>query len=192
MVRDIDEVMSEYEKKREAERRVFLEKCKSKVTDGELLYYMLVRYVADRFNISTSTYQPIPNAVYDILDYYINEVEDESIIEWLHKNDSPFIRKAKDMRSIFPEFKYLDDDKQIMETANEIYGLDLIYDYEFDAIDYVYSYSFDFNSFEPLDLGEVKGLKDDIRVLQKYGVDTSDLEVKIEGFGLPKEILERL
>ncbi len=181
-----DEFMSEYEKEREIERQNFLSKCLDKVDGGEFAYDLLVLAVCKRFKLDVNF---IPSVAYIMVEYFVDNVE-ESFYKWVNRNDAPFIRPFYNLKKIFPEFAELvDDDREIVKLANEIYGLDL--DYDFDA-DYVYSFSFDFNSFTPLNIKEIKDLKNEIQFCKKYGVDCNELEEKLLGYGLNEEQLELL
>ena len=55
-----------------------------------------------------------------------------------------------------------------------------------------YSYSFDFNSFTPIPIKEIYEIKQEIAILSKYAVDTSALEAKIDSYGLPENVIQRL
>ena len=54
------------------------------------------------------------------------------------------------------------------------------------------SYSFDFNSFKPLPVSEIKAIKEERKVLNKYGLDVSELDKKLSNYGLTEEELEMI
>ncbi len=193
MCDDFEKEMEEYERKREEERQAFLQKCHDKITDGGIVYQGLAFIIAHRFKITEAYHgSGFHDVVYRILNHYVEEV-DEDFETWLHKDDGPFVRPAKTMVNIFPEFKKISNKpRKIMEIANEMYGLDLQYDHCEYHGDYVYSYSFDFNSFTPINVDEVVKLKEEITILKSYGHPTDELEAKLQGYGFTPEQLERL
>lgn len=179
----------DYKKQQEEERKAFFQKCSDKIRDGEFIYQLLADFIAKRFKVDIKYCNESP--VYAILNHYIDNVE-EDIVEWLYKNNAPYIVKASQMPIIFHEFKELGDNKAIMEMANKIYNLNLEYHYgecSYDD-DYVFAYEFDFNSFTPINLNEVIQLKREIDVLKKYNHNTDKLESKLKDFNLPKEVLD--
>ena len=180
--------LEEKRRKEEEERLAFLDKCLSKLTDPELAYRCLSLRVAQRFKIKED-YMGFPNSVYAILNYWVDEV-DEDFEFWLNKDDAPFIRKAKELYKIFPEFSFETDLRKKVELINKVYGLELYYDGDEWTDNYVYSYSFDFNSFTPLPVKKIHNLKEEIKVLEKHGADTSSLIKELEEFGLPDDVLE--
>ena len=185
--------MEDYERKREEERLAFLQKCHDKITDGSVVYQGLAFIVAHRFRLTEAYHgSGFPEVVYDILNHYVDEV-DEDFNTWLHKDDGPFVRPAKDAVRIFPEFKRITTNaRKIVEIANEMYGLNLEYSHCDYHGDYFFSYSFDFNRFTPINVDEVIELKQEIATLQKYGNPTDELEKKLKGYGFTQEQLERL
>lgn len=179
-----DKEMEEYRREQELERQKFLDKCVSKIDDGELAYSLLVLAVCERFKLDV---RYPPSVAYIMVEHFVENVE-EPFNEWVNKNDAPFIRPFSSLKKIFPEFKGIaKNDYGIVKLANEIYNLDL--DYDFDA-DYVYSFSFDFNSFVPLDMNEIKNLKTEIMFCEKYNIDCSSLKEQLMGYGLTEEQLE--
>ncbi len=190
---DLDKEMEEYERKKEEERLAFLQKCHDKIKDGRTVYEGLSFIIAHRFRIDESYHgSGFHDVVYDLLNHYVEEV-DEDFRTWLFKDDGPFVRPAKDMVKIFPEFKRISNKpRKLVEIANELYGLDLKYAPNEYYGDYVYSYSFDFNSFTPINVAEVVELKQEIATLEKYGNDASELKTKLRGYGFTDEQLEML
>lgn len=190
---DFEEKMKEYERKREEERLAFLKKCHDKITDDGLVYLGLSHILAHRFRIE----EPYPGAdyppvVYDLLNYYVDHV-DGDFMKWLHSDDGPFVKTPKEILKIFPEFTGISSNaRKVMKIANALYGLDMKYSGDDWYGDYIFSYSFDFNSFTPVDIDEVKKLKDEIAILEKHGVDTSELETKLQSYGFTDEQLEKI
>ena len=179
----------ERKRKQEEERKAFFQKCSDKIRDGEFIYDLLAKFLAKRFNVNIEYACESP--IYAILNHYVDNVE-EDFLEWVYKDNAPYIVKASQMPKIFHEFKALGNNKAIMEMANKMYNLNLEYCYgecSYDD-DYVFAYEFDFNSFTPINLDEVIQLKREIDVLKKYNHDTSELESKLKGFNLPQDILD--
>lgn len=189
----LEEEMRKWEEEREKERLAFLKKCHEKITDDSTVYLGLSYIIANRFRISESYHgSGFHDVVYDILNYYVDNV-DEDFMKWLHKDDGPFVKTPKQILKIFPEFSCITDSAfEIMKIANQMYGLDMKYDSNDYHGTYIYAYSFDYNSFTPVDIEAVKSLKDEIKVLEKHGVDTSDLQAKLESYGFTKEQLEMI
>lgn len=193
---DIEKQLEQYkierekeEIKKEEERKVFFQKCSDKIRNGEFIYDLLANFLAKRFNMDIKySYE---NPIYAILNHYINNVE-EDFLDWIYKDNAPYVVKASKMPKIFHEFKELGDNKAIMEMANKVYNLNLKYHYgecSYDD-DYVFAYEFDFNSFTPINLDEVIQLKREIDVLKKYNHNTDELESKLKDFNLPQDILD--
>lgn len=164
----------------------FMQTCANKINDGELIYRAMGLFIAKRFHVEIPKWGDIGGGVWAILNHYIEEV-DEDFESWLNKDDAPMIRPLSELRKIFPEFKYIEDDNKLIETANKVYGLTMDIDGE-----YFYSLSFDFNSFTPIDVGDIDTLKKDMEVLQKYGYPTDEIEAKIANYGFDPEIMEVL
>lgn len=183
---DIDSIIEEDRRKRQKEYDDFMETCKNKITDGGLIYRSLALFIAKRFQVKISPYAhcDLPDCVYHILNYYVEEV-DEDFEKWLNKNDAPLIRPKHQLRKIFHEFDFISDDKKLVDTVNKVYGLDLNLD-----SDYIYTNSFDFNSFVPINVEEIHNIKEDINTLRKYNYPTIELEEKLKDFNLPDEIIE--
>ena len=151
---------------------------------------MLALYIAKRYDIDTDF--TLPEPIYIILNHYVENV-DENIEEWLHKDNAPLLRNKNEIKKIFPEIAEItDNNRKIVEIANQIYDLDLVYYEDMFEIPYLYSLEFDFNSFTPINIKEIKELKSEIKTLQKYNVDTTELENKLKDFGLTKEQIEAL
>lgn len=186
MVDDIEAYMEQRRVEKERRYETFMKTCRDKITDGDVIYRALALFIAKRFDIEIPCYGDVDGSVYCILNHYVEEV-DEDFETWLNKDDGPMIRPMKQLRKIFPEFSFIESDVEIMKTANKIYGLDLDY-----TEDYFFSFSFDFNSFTPIDVGEIHAIKEDIKILQRYGHPTDELEEKLNSFGLDPEILEAI
>lgn len=165
----------------------FTETCSSKINQGDIIYKSVALYIAKRFNVKIHDYcyAELPNCVYHILNYYIDNVEGVRIDDWLNQNDAPLIRGRKELRKIFPELKFIDDDSKLIKIVNNIYNLDLKLDGE-----YFYTMSMDFESFVPIKIDEIIILKNDISVLKKYGYPTGELEEKLNEYGLTLDELE--
>lgn len=186
---DIEKEMSEYQKKKEEKRKQFFKKCSDKIRKGELIYQALALYIAKRYNIDTNY---LPNVIYIILNHYIENIE-EDFETWIHKENSPLLRPAEQLPKIFPEIAVITtSEEQIIKIANNLYNLNLKYFNEEFCERYVYSLEFDFNSFTPININKVKELKEEIRILKKYGNETKELEEKIKNFGLTEEQIELL
>ena len=182
---DFEREIQKIREEEERERQAFLQKALSKMT-GEMAYQSLLMLICKRFKLDKGYYTP--EVAYVLVDHFINNV-DEPFERWIHKNDSPFVRKLSDAKRIFHEFSFLEDDEKIVELANKVYNLDLKIDYD-EYHPYMYSLSFDFNSFTPINIDGIKELKAEISVLEKHGIDCTDLYEQLNGFGLTEEQLE--
>ena len=180
-------------RKEQKEKRLSLyDKCASKITDSSLIYQMCALRIMQRFELDLRWDNYPPYVCYKILDYYIENV-DEDFGEWLYRDDAPLIRPVSDLRKIFPELILYNEIKnqEIIDLANTLYNVGLHLDTNDHRI-YIYSYSFDFNSFTPIPIKEIYEIKQEIAILLKYGVDTSALEAKIDSYGLPENVIQRL
>lgn len=186
MVLDIDEFMEQERQKREEEHDVFMKTCREKITDGDLVYRALALFIAKRFDVDIPSYGDMNGSVYIILNHYVEEV-DEDFETWLNKENAPLIRRKNELREIFPEFSFMVKDSDIVEAVNKIYGLNI----ELRG-DYFYSLEFDFNSFVPIDVGEIHALKEEKKTLEKYGMPTDEVDEKLDSFGLDPEIMEAI
>lgn len=186
MVFDIDAYMEERRAEEEKKHEDFMQKCRDKITDGDVIYRALALFIAKRFDVEIPHYRGVDGSVYHILNYYIENV-DEDFETWLNKEDAPMIRPISQLRKIFPEFDFMESEYKILKTVNKVYNLDLDYTEE-----YIYSLSFDFNSFTPIDVSEIHEIKEEIKTLQKYGYPTDELEEKLNSFELDPEILEAI
>lgn len=191
MCKDFEKEMNEYEKKRETKRQAFLKKGVNKIKDnGSLVYKSLALYITDRYDIYSDF--KLPTVVYELLNHYIDNV-DEDFEEWLHKDNSPLIRKSREIPKIFPEITEITTNKKkIVEIANNIYGLNLEYYTDYYDTPYLFSLEFDFNSFTPININEIKQLKEEIKILKKHNVDTEELELKLSSYGLTSEQIDEL
>lgn len=185
---DIDKFMEEYHKEKELKRQKFLEKCLSKITDGELAYDLLKLKLCERFDIDTDVHPP--EVIYIVLNHFVENV-DEPFMEWLTKDDAPLIRPVSHLKTIFPELTVITENKyKLVELANKIYGLDLEVSEEYMGSDYIYSLSFDFNSFTPLPVDDVVELAREIEFCKKYNIDSDELTDKIKSYNIPKQALD--
>ena len=191
-----DDFMDEWEKeleenrsKLEEERLAFLDKCLSKLTDPNLAYRCLALRLGERFEISSDYSNEFPDAVYSVLNYWVDEV-DEDFETWINKDDAPFIRKAEELNKIFPEFSFETSLRKKVELINKVYGLELMLSENCWGKKYVYAYSFDFNSFTPINVKKIHELKNEIEVLKKHNADTTSLEEELKEFNLPSDVLE--
>lgn len=181
---DFEKYLEEKRQKEQREYEKFMKTCKDKITDGDVIYRALALFIAQRFKVEIPSYGDIDNSVYHILNHYVEEV-DEDFEKWLNKDDAPLIRSRKQLRKIFPEFKFIKSDKKLVETVNTIYNLNLELSER-----YIYSLSFDFNSFVPINVDEIHKIKEEIKVLKKYGHSTKELEDKLAEFKIKPEIME--
>lgn len=181
---DIDKAMQKYREIEEQKHLAIIDKCASKITDNDLIYRMCALRIMQRFELQFGWDGETPYICYEILNYYIEEV-DEDFETWLYSDYSPLVRPLSHLRRIFPELLLYNDisDKEIIDLVNKVYDIDLKLN-----DNYIYSYSFNFNSFKPIPAQEVHRIKEEIAILLKYNVDTSALEAQIESYGLPEEI----
>lgn len=191
---DFEKYIAEKREQEEKERQAFMDKCASKIRDGKFIYHLLGLALCERFRLKLSYNGEPPSVVWGIVNYYVDNI-DEDWIEWLIKDDAPIIKPVSHIKKIFPELAIIKDDVyEIINLANKLYNLDIKTDY--DCVDgygeYFYAYSFDFNSFKPLPVDEIKAIKGEIDVLNKYGYDTSKLDEKLSNYGLTEEELEAI
>lgn len=181
---DIDRAMQKYREIEEQKHLAIIDKCASKITDNDLIYRMCALKIMQRFELQLRWDGEAPYICYEILNYYIEEV-DEDFEAWLYSDNAPLVRPLSHLRRIFPELILHNDitDREIIDLVNKVYGIDLRLD-----DDYIYSYSFNFNAFKPIPAQEVHKIKEEIAILLKYDVDTSALEAQIESYGLPEEV----
>ncbi len=196
-INDFEDYREFFEAKRELEeqeRLQFLKDTREKVykcNDGEFHYRLLVLRVCQRYKLSL---EYVPDAVYIVVNNYIEKMDDISFEEYLCGPSAPLIRPVKEVRKIFHEFSFLETNKEIVDLANKVYGLNLkIVNSGSYEPPYLFSESFSFESFTPINIDEVKTLKDELTILKKYDASNKaiqELKDKINGFGLSKEILE--
>ena len=171
----------------------FFNKCSNKINDGEFIYHLLGLALCERFKLKLRYDGEPPYVVWGIVNHYVDNI-DMDWVEWLTSDDAPFIRPVGQLKRIFPELaKIYNNETEIVELANKIYGLDLHLDNEgcyHDYPEYVYSLSFDFNSFKPLPIEEIKDIKTEKETLNKYGYDVSELDKKLSSYGLTEDELE--
>lgn len=196
-INDFEDYREFFEAKRELEeqeRLQFLKDTREKVykcNDGEFHYRLLVLRVCQRYKLSP---EYVPNAAYAVVNDYIEKMDDISFEEYLCGPSAPLIRPVKEIRKIFHEFSFLKTNKEIVDLANKVYGLNLkIVSNGSYGDSYLFSESFSFESFTPINIDEVKTLKDELTILKKHDASNKaiqELKDKINGFGLSKEILE--
>lgn len=162
----------------------FMKQCSKKINEGDLIYRAMALFIAHKYDVNIPSWGDVDGSVYHILNHYIEEV-DEDFEEWLNKDDAPLIRSRKELRKIFPEFKFIKSDRELVESVNKIYNLNLQLSNEC-----IYSLSFDFNTFTPINVDEIHQIKQEIKVLKKYGYPTTELEEKLQEYNLGTEILE--
>ena len=181
----------QYEARRKMERQYHTKLISDTVGhDGELLFELLTMKVAQRFGLLHDTYEYSP--CYKIVNHYINNDVTLGFSEWLYSDKAPFVCSTSRIGKYFPEFKRLGkSDYQIVKLANKVYKLDLKVD-DCGFTSYVYAYELDLNSFTPIQFDEVNALKQEIMFCKKYGVETTELEDKLSGYGLSLEELEDL
>ena len=190
---DFEEKMEEYRRKREEERLAKLKRLQDKITDPQTTYLGLAHIVADRFRI-TQAYpgSGYSDVVYILLNHYTEEVE-EDFMTWLYRDDGPFVKSPRELLKIFPEFTTISDNAhEVMKMANSVYGLDLQYSSCEWHGDYIYSFQFSYDNFTPINIDEIVEVKREISFCEKYNLDTTALEKKLEGYGLTVEQLEKL
>lgn len=192
-IMNFEEKMSEYEKKREEKRLAFLKKGADKIRDEDnLLYRLMALHLSQRFEIGLDWNNEPHGVVYRILNHYIDNI-DEPWEKWLNKNNAPIIKPIKEIKRYFPELREItDDEKEIIRIANNIYNLNIETDDDGFDVDYFYAYEFDFDSFTPIDIKQVKELKTEKCVLSKYEYDTSEIDEKLNSFGLTEKQLKEL
>ena len=192
---DIDKYMEQVklEEERQREKELQLFSNKVRFTDNETLYHAYLLLICERFNLLFD--YNIPHVAYLLLDYYIANVS-ESFMKWLYNTQGPFVRKGDEIKRIFHEIPY-ENLSDLIDSVNVLYNLDLHISDEYDCCEgygenYVYSFSFDFNSFTPINVKEIRELKNEIAVLEKYGYNVSSLEDKIQSYGLSEEQLDKI
>ena len=155
--------------------------------DGRLIWELMSLKVAQRFGIGLDNVMHSPCHLIAL--HYI-ESEDIGLdfVEWLYCDNAPFLKPLHKIGKYFPELKpFAKDDREIVRLANKVYGLELKVDEDW-YTEYVYAYGLDFNSFTPVNLGEVNELKREIDFCKKYGLETGELEEKLSDYGLPVDI----
>lgn len=187
---DFEKYIAEKREQERKEKQAFMDKCANKIRDGKFIYHLLGFALCERFKLDLRYNGEPPYVVWDIINYYVDNI-DEDWVDWLTKDDAPIIRPLSHLRKIFPELASIKkDDEDIVDLANKLYNLDIKTDYDGYSSKYFYAYSFDFNSFKPLPVDEIKAIKREKDVLDKYGYDVSELDKKLSSFGLTEEELE--
>ena len=194
----IDEEMEKYDEEQEEEYIRFHEKAKSKI-DTFLAYNLLCLRAAERYNIPIKgSYYPdqdFPEPIYIIVNNFVENIDDRTFEKYLRGKGAPLLREETEIRKIFPEFNFLENNQEIIDLANKIYDLDLHLWIPYYGKGYVYSLSFDFESFTHIKLDKAKKLKDEIRVLEDHNVSEDiikPLRDELAEFGLSEKILKEL
>lgn len=192
---DIEEYLRQKREEEEKERLAFLDRCANKVKDNsDLIYRLLALGLCSRFNLKLDYNGEPPYVVYGILNYFVDNVDIEWD-EWLYSDDAPLIRPIDELKKVFPELASItSDNEEIVKLANKLYNLDIKTDYDcfYDCSKYFYANSFNFNDFTPINVSEIKKLKNEKEVLIKYGQDVSEIDKKLSEFGLTEEELEAI
>lgn len=192
---DFEEYLRQKRVEEEKERLAFLDKCANKVKDdSDLIYRLLALGLCSRFNLELNYNGEPPYVVYGILNYFVDNV-DMGWDDWLYSDDAPLIRPINELKKVFPELALIyDNEEDIVKLANKLYDLDIKTDYDsiYEYGKYFYANSFNFNSFTPINVSEIKKLKDEKETLIKYGHDVSKIDKKISEFGLTKEEIEAI
>lgn len=184
---EFEEYIRKSEDRRELKRQKYFKQIADNVRDGALILKGMSLIVAQRFGVSADEEEYSP--CWRIAEHYAFSDDIEcNFVEWLHCDDAPFLCYLFNIVDYFPEFKGIaKSNKEIVKLANQVYGLDLeIEDYYHD---YVYSFSLNFNSFVPIDLKKLIDLKQEIDFCRKYGLETEELESKLEDYGVSYEAL---
>lgn len=183
---DFEKAVAEMEAKREREYNKFMNTCRDKITSGDLIYRALALFIAKTFKVEIPSYGDIGGGVYTILNHYIEEV-DEDFETWLTKDNGPMIRPIRDLKRIFKELDFIEDNRELAKKANELYNLEIEIDH---TEEYMYALQFDFNSFTPIDVKKAYQLKEDKKILEKYGMPTDEVDKKLEELKIPQDIME--
>ena len=192
---DINEFLKRKREEEEKERLAFLDRCANKVKDNsDLIYRLLALGLCSRFNLKLDYNGEPPYVVYGILNYFVDNVDIEWD-EWLYSDDAPLIRPIDELKKVFPELASItSNNEEIVELANKLYELEIETDYDCCSgySKYFYANSFNFNDFTPINVSEIKKLKNEKEVLIKYGQDVSEIDKKLSEFGLTEEELEAI
>ena len=192
---DIEEYLRQKREEEEKERLAFLDRCANKVKDNsDLIYRLLALGLCSRFNLKLDYNGEPPYVVYGILNYFVDNVDIEWD-EWLYSDDAPLIRPIDELKKVFPELASItSNNEEIVELANKLYELEIETDYDCCSgySKYFYANSFNFNDFTPINVSEIKKLKNEKEVLIKYGQDVSEIDKKLSEFGLTEEELEAI
>lgn len=192
MIDDFDKYLEEKREKERIERKKFFDKCASKITDGKFIYHLLGLALCERFKLDLNYNGEPPNVVWNIVNYYVDEIN-EDYVDWLVRDDAPIIRPISDLKRIFPEIALIkNNENEIIELANRLYGLEIKTDCSGYSTSYFYAYKFDFNSFVPLPIDEIKSIKKEIEILTKYGFNVTELNEKLSEYGLTEDELEMI
>lgn len=155
---------------------------------GRQIYRALLRRTKKVYNCHSEV-------AYKIVNYYFDNEIEQDFDKWLHSDDAPFVCRFRDIGKIFPEIKEITDNKkEIIEIANKIYNLhlDYTYDYGYGEYEDVYQLKFNFNDFTPINLKEIKDIKQEIEFCKKYQIDYQELKDKLKSFNLDDDFIENL
>lgn len=178
----------------EQERLQFLEDTREKCyqcNDGDFHYRLLALRVCEKYNLETDS---LSDVAYRVVNNYVEKTNDISFEDYICGPNAPLIRPSKEIRKIFHEFDFLEKDCEIIELANKVYNLNL--EIISDGIwgeSYLFSESFSFESFTPINIRELRTLKQELTVLKKHNIDSKTIrkvEEQIKNYGLTDDILE--
>lgn len=188
LVEDIEIWLMELEARRELKRQKHFKQIADSIRDGNIILKGMSLIVAQRFGVDIDEEEHSPCWI--IADHYIfNDDLDCGFMDWLYCENAPFLCRLSDVGKYFPEFRGVaKSNREIVDYANKSYGLDLKIDTDW-YNGYVYSFSLNFNDFIPIDLEKVMGLKQEIDFCKKYGLETEELEGKLEDYGVSYEAL---
>lgn len=138
-------------------------KAIEKYVDGQFIYELFVTKICKDFDVNIDF--NCPNFVYGIVNYYFDNEIMMRFDEWLNSVNGPLIRKTREIKKIFPEFKHLSP-RDAIKLANEIYGCDIRLT---ECEGYIFSFSFDFN-IKHIEVKALEEIKKEIEFCNKYGV----------------------
>lgn len=180
------------------EERDYIDKCEDfarakyfkivgdTIRNGRLIYDLLVLRVCQEFDIEADCC--MPNCVYGIVNYYLDNEIMMEFDKWLRSSDGPVIADRHRFMKMFPEFRHMSM-KQGVALANKIYSCDFKLDY---GDDYVYSNQFNY-SIKHIDIKCMQELKVELDFCKKYGVALAQDSVeKLHNLGLDNETINKI
>lgn len=140
-------IKAKYEAKRKREADIFYSQCLREIKGPDAYKYLV--YVAGE-TLECRYGVPI------IVEHFINNRKkyDCSFVEWLNSDNGPICKYS--IKGLFPELEVLTNDEyEIIEMANENYGLDIHMD---PCGDFVYAFEFSFKEINKkrVNLNELK------------------------------------